>query len=108
MFMNKNRLRNRHGNEHSPADSPSSHGGCPACCEFKPLSAVGKGCRCRIRRHRAGGAVRQRLMDMGFVPNAEVEVVRVATLGDPMEIRVGDSFITLRKREAEQIETTSA
>lgn len=109
MFMNRNRLRNRHRNEHSPADSPPSpHGVCPACSEFVPLSAVGKGCRCRIRRHRARGAVRQRLMDMGFVPNAEIEVVRVATLGDPMEIRVGDSFVTLRKREAEQIETTSA
>ncbi|MFP4316981.1 MAG: ferrous iron transport protein A [Desulfovibrionales bacterium] len=87
------------------------------CCETAPgprkeacrtghhsLSTMGSGCRCRIRRHHAGGAVRQRLLDMGFVPNAEIEVVRVATLGDPMEIRVGDSFVTLRKREAEQIE----
>ncbi|KMY66403.1 hypothetical protein AAU61_17460 [Desulfocarbo indianensis] len=68
------------------------------------LSGVVKGCRCRIRRHHAHGAVRQRLLDMGFVPNAEVEVMRVATLGDPMEVKVGDSFITLRKHEADQIE----
>jgi ferrous iron transport protein A len=47
-------------------------------------------------------------MDMGFVPNTEIEVVRVATLGDPMEIRVGDSFVTLRKREADQIEIFAA
>jgi ferrous iron transport protein A len=71
-----------------------------------PLSIVGKGCRCRIRRHHGHGAVRQRLLDMGFVPNAEVEVMRVATLGDPMEIKVGDSYVTLRKREAAQIEIT--
>ncbi|WP_208728292.1 FeoA family protein [Oceanidesulfovibrio indonesiensis] len=109
MFMKRNRIRHRHGNEPLAVDtSPAMLGGCPACSDFQPLSAVGKGCRCRIRRHRARGAVRQRLMDMGFVPNAEVEVIRVATLGDPMEIRVGDSFVTLRKREAEQIETTAA
>ena len=68
------------------------------------LSGILKGCHCRIRRHHARGAVRQRLLDMGFIPNAEVEVMRVATLGDPIEVKVGDSFITLRRHEAEQIE----
>lgn len=83
-------------------DAPTSQAEHPDC----PLSAVGRGCRCRIRRHHGQGAVRQRLLDMGFVPNAEVEVMRVATLGDPMEIRVGDSYVTLRKREAAEIEIT--
>ncbi len=68
------------------------------------LTQVPKGCRCRIRRHMAGGAVRKRLLDLGFVPEAEVEMVRCATLGDPLEMRVGDYFVTLRKREADLIE----
>lgn len=105
MFWN----RHRHGKgRRCSILSPAETAGCPVCGEFQPLSTVGKGCRCRIRRHRAHGAVRQRLMDMGFVPNTEIEVVRVATLGDPMEIRVGDSFVTLRKREADQIEIFAA
>ncbi|MFW5734758.1 MAG: FeoA family protein [Oceanidesulfovibrio sp.] len=105
-----NRSQHRHGKKRQARieSNPLMGDECPACKDFLPLSAVGKGCRCRIRRHRGCGAVRQRLMDMGFVPNAEVEVIRVATLGDPIEIRVGDSFVTLRKREAEQIETTAA
>jgi ferrous iron transport protein A len=72
------------------------------------LSGAVRGCRCRIRRHRARGAVRQRLLDMGFIPNAEVEVLRVATLGDPIEVKVGDSLMTLRKHEADQIEITDS
>jgi ferrous iron transport protein A len=85
---------------------------CPACAkapEFpdvgeQVLTQVSKGCRCRIRRHKAHGAIRQRLLDLGFVPDAEVEMVRCATLGDPLEMRLGDYYVTLRKREADLIE----
>lgn len=70
----------------------------------KTLLEVCPGERCRIRRHFAKGAVRQRFLDLGFVPNAEVEVVRLATLGDPIEIRVTNYYVTLRKAEAAQIE----
>ncbi|WP_459936086.1 FeoA family protein [Desulfonatronum parangueonense] len=72
------------------------------------LTQVGNGCRCRIRRHRANGAIRQRLLDLGFVPNAEVEMIRCATLGDPLEMRVGDYYVTLRKREADLIDVKTA
>jgi ferrous iron transport protein A len=72
------------------------------------LTEVAKGCRCRIRRHRARGAVRRRLLDLGFVPDAEVEMVRCATLGDPLEMRLGDYYVTLRKREAALIEVREA
>ena len=72
------------------------------------LSNVGRGCCCRIRRHHALGAVRQRLLDMGLIPDAEVEVMRVAPLGDPIEIKVATSFITLRKQEADQIEIVNS
>ena len=68
------------------------------------LAQIPKGKRCRIRRHLAQGAIRQRLMDLGFLPNAEVEMVRCATLGDPLEIRIGEYFVTLRKQEAALIE----
>ncbi len=101
------RRKHAHGGEGRPLQhdfqqaATHAHG----CCTLNVLAG---GQRCRIRRHHAHGAVRQRLLAMGFVPNAEVEVVRVATLGDPMELRVGDSFVTLRKREAAQIEVNAA
>ncbi len=91
-------------------------GDCSACVEVdrmegqadQILTQVANGCRCRIRRHRASGAIRQRLLDLGFVPNAEVEMVRCATLGDPLEMRLGDYYVTLRKREADLIDVKAA
>ncbi|MBB4286604.1 Fe2+ transport system protein FeoA [Roseospira goensis] len=43
-------------------------------------------------------------MDLGLVPNATVEVVRRAPLADPIEVRVADTFVTLRRAEAARIE----
>ncbi|WP_419784347.1 FeoA family protein [Maridesulfovibrio sp.] len=57
-----------------------------------------------IKRHFSGGAVRQRLLDLGFVPGRKIEVVRVATLGCPLELRVAGYCVTLRRTEAFQIE----
>ncbi|MFN2267483.1 MAG: ferrous iron transport protein A [Desulfonatronovibrio sp.] len=68
------------------------------------LTNMGKGCKCRVRRHLAGGAIRQRLLDLGFIPDAEVEMIRCATLGDPLEMRLGTYYVTLRKKEADLIE----
>lgn len=57
-----------------------------------------------IKRHFSDGAVRQRLLDLGFVPGRKIEVVRVATLGCPLELRVAGYCVTLRRTEAFQIE----
>jgi len=55
---------------------------------------------------RVGGAgqVKRRMMDMGMVPGSEVEVVRVAPFGDPIEISVKGYSLSLRKSEAADIE----
>lgn len=49
-------------------------------------------------------ALRRRLLDMGLTPTTEVEVIRFAPLGDPMEIRVRGYALTLRKGDAGLIE----
>ncbi|WP_319777490.1 FeoA family protein [Maridesulfovibrio sp.] len=64
-----------------------------------PVGGVGV-----IRRHFSEGAVRQRLLDLGFVPGRKIEVIRVATLGCPIELRVAGYCVTLRRTEAYQIE----
>ena len=50
------------------------------------------------------GPVRKRLMDMGITPGVDVEVVKVAPLGDPIEVTVRGYELSLRKADAEMIE----
>lgn len=49
------------------------------------------------------GAIRQRLLDMGILPNTEIEVERVALTGDPIWIKLQGFQLSLRKKEAEAI-----
>jgi Fe2+ transport system protein FeoA len=51
-----------------------------------------------------GGAIRQRLLDMGVTRGTELEVERVAPLGDPVEIFIKGYHLAIRKSEAEYIE----
>lgn len=68
------------------------------------LKDIKPGCRAKIRCHHAKGAVRQRLLDLGFVPESTVDVVRCAPLGDPIQCKVANYNVTLRKSEASLIE----
>jgi ferrous iron transport protein A len=45
-------------------------------------------------------AVLQRLLEMGLLEGEEIEVVGFAPLGDPMEIRLRDYRLSLRRTEA--------
>ena len=56
--------------------------------------------RGRIYEVQGAGALRRRLLDMGMVPGAEIEVVRIAPLGDPVEYRVRGYRLSLRRTEA--------
>lgn len=49
------------------------------------------------------GSLRQHFLDMGIIPGAEVKMVRLAPMGDPLEIRIHDYELTLRVSDAEQI-----
>ncbi|MBM9612817.1 ferrous iron transport protein A [Desulfobulbus rhabdoformis] len=71
------------------------------CCR---LCDIPPGQTTRIRCHHAKGAIRQRLLDLGFVPESEVDVVRRAPLGDPIQCKVADYNVTLRNAEAALIE----
>ena len=45
-------------------------------------------------------AVFQRLLEMGFIEGAGIEVLGFAPLGDPMRLKIYDSVIAIRKSEA--------
>lgn len=50
------------------------------------------------------GAVKRRIMDMGITKGVEVNVRKVAPLGDPIEVTVRGYELSLRKADAEMIE----
>ena len=45
----------------------------------------------------------RRLMDMGLIRGTSVRVVRVAPLGDPIEVTLRGFMLTLRRAEAEHV-----
>ena len=49
------------------------------------------------------GALRQHFLDMGVIPGAEVTLVKLAPMGDPMELRLHGYELTLRLDDAAQI-----
>ena len=50
------------------------------------------------------GALLCRLLDMGLIPRTAVTVQKVAPMGDPIQIRLRDYELTLRKEDAENIQ----
>jgi ferrous iron transport protein A len=65
------------------------------------LKDLSVGDRGQVAGYGEGGrAYRKKLLSMGLTPGAELEVVRVAPMGDPVEIRVRGTSVSLRKGEA--------
>ncbi|MBQ6382293.1 MAG: ferrous iron transport protein B [Clostridia bacterium] len=52
------------------------------------------------------GELRQHFLDMGVIPGAEVTLIKLAPMGDPMELRIHSYELTLRLEEAEKIGIT--
>ncbi|MCA0173918.1 ferrous iron transport protein A [Bacillus sp. RAR_GA_16] len=62
-----------------------------------------KGDRIRIKEVAIEGVMRRRLLDLGFVPGAIVDVLKKSPLGDPIAFRVSHTTIALRKEESIKI-----
>ena len=71
--------------------------------EEKKLASLKTGEKGKIVKVSGAGAVHRRLLDMGLVKGALVEVEKVAPFGDPIEIRVRGYHLSLRKEESENI-----
>lgn len=57
----------------------------------------------RITGIGAIGHLKRRLMDMGVLVGEQVKVEKVAPLGDPIEVKIKNYSLSLRKREAAEI-----
>ena len=58
-----------------------------------------------VKRIHGEGALERRIMDMGITKGVQIYVRKVAPLGDPIEVTVRDYELSLRKADAEMIET---
>jgi Fe2+ transport system protein FeoA len=58
---------------------------------------------CRVTAIQGDDALVQRLLEMGLLEGEEIEVTNVAPLGDPLEIRLRDYRLSLRRREAARV-----
>lgn len=68
------------------------------------LAEIAPGTTCVVERLGENGAIRRRIMDMGITRGVEVTVVKVAPLGDPIQLTVRGYDLTLRKEDAQRIE----
>lgn len=59
--------------------------------------------RGRVCRLSGEGKIRRRLFDMGLTPGTEVELKKIAPLGDPLEITLRGYELTLRREEAASV-----
>ena len=64
------------------------------------LDQMQTGQRGRVESVTGQAALVQRLLEMGLLEGEEIEVVGFAPLGDPMEIRLRDYRLSLRRKEA--------
>ena len=71
--------------------------------ELKPLTSLALGATAKVAEINVPHADKSRLMEMGLLVGTQVELVRFAPLGDPVEIKVRGYNLTLRKHEAEMI-----
>lgn len=71
---------------------------------MKTLKELPVGGRAVVKRLHGAGPVKRRIMDMGITKGAEVEVRKVAPLGDPIQVNVRGYELSLRKADAEMIE----
>jgi ferrous iron transport protein A len=67
------------------------------------LDQLRPGEHARVTALAGGDVLIQRLMEMGLFEGEQVEVLGFAPLGDPMEVRVGDGRLSLRRNEAARV-----
>ncbi len=70
------------------------------------LDQLQRGQRARVASLEGSDALVQRLLEMGLLEGEEIEVIGFAPLGDPIEIRLRDYRLSLRRSEAARIRVT--
>jgi len=69
----------------------------------KVLEELKPGQKGKVIEITGSGSVYRRILDMGIVKAADIEVERIAPLGDPIEVKIKGYHLSLRKSEAANI-----
>ncbi len=72
--------------------------------ELSKLKDLKPGQKCRIVKVRGRSETNKRILEMGITPGSVVELERIASLGDPIDVKVRGYHLSLRKDEAEGID----
>lgn len=72
--------------------------------KMKTLRESKVGDTVRVVKLHGEGAVKRRIMDMGLTKGVDVQIRKVAPLGDPIEVTVRGYELSIRKADAEMIE----
>lgn len=72
---------------------------------MKTLKEVAVGETAKVKKIGGNGPTRRRIMDMGITKGIELHVRKVAPLGDPVEVTVRNYELTIRRSDAEIIQT---
>jgi len=70
------------------------------------LDQLQSGDRVRIDAVVGSDSLVQRILEMGLIEGEAIEVLGFAPLGDPMEIRLQDYRLSLRRAEASRVQVT--
>lgn len=93
--------------EHSPLDTRGEDSSTlqhPNQVELFSLARLASGLQGQIVKiSSASPELRSRLYALGLVPGATVTKLRIAPFGDPLQVRIGGSSISIRAREAQKI-----
>jgi len=69
-----------------------------------PLSRTHSGDRCTVVEIAENHPeIKSRLYALGIIPGSALSVLRFAPLGDPMQLKLGGSFVSIRKADADII-----
>ena len=68
------------------------------------LNTLKKGQKAKVKKLNVAGKLLSKLLDMGFVDDVEIEVIRRAPFSDPIELKLLNYHLTLRQSEAALIE----
>ena len=71
--------------------------------EEKKLSQLNPGEKSRVKCIQGKPILKRRIMDMGVIVGADIEVKNKAPLGDPIDVLIQGYHLSLRKEEAKNI-----
>ena len=71
---------------------------------FMTLNELPVGKAAVITKVGGAGALRCRLLDMGLIPKTKIVITKVAPMGDPIELRLRGYTLTIRIKDAKNIE----